>query len=298
MTVAEQAWIDNSLARLEALHGEREQAEAYGDADKLAEIDEEIASLTEVLETVADASGPINLPAANAPVPQAPVAPAPVAYAPAPHSTAPHPTVAPAPSPYSAPQGGTAPQPPVMAPFAAPYSPFAAPGTTAPQAAFTGVPQGAPGMTAPHAAVGQQPFTPPMGAMDSTMGSIDDLDEYRSSKLPMILVAAFVLIAGGVGAFVLLGGDKAEVKVAPATPQETQVITAAEVPEDTQEPNVAKGGAADRTPPTQLGSGSEPKPGAGRSGSNRSGAPKRTTAPKKTERELNLGSSRDPLSGV
>ena len=67
MTAAEQAWIDNSLARLEELHTDRQRFEAYGQADKLAEIDEEIASLTEVLETVADASGPINLAAANAP---------------------------------------------------------------------------------------------------------------------------------------------------------------------------------------------------------------------------------------
>lgn len=70
MTAAEQVWIDNSLARLEELHAQRDQVEAAGQLDRLAEIDEEIVSLTEVLESVADASGPINV-AANAPEPSA-----------------------------------------------------------------------------------------------------------------------------------------------------------------------------------------------------------------------------------
>ncbi len=98
---ADETWIQSSLARLETLEVQREQFAASGQTDRLAETDEEIRSLYEVLESVADDGEPETAPAngggpaiAVAPmhaVPQqappgmaaAPVAAAPVAAAPA-----------------------------------------------------------------------------------------------------------------------------------------------------------------------------------------------------------------------
>ncbi len=85
MTAAEQDWVQQSLARLEQLEQQRVHLEASGQIDRLAEIDEEIASLYEVLESVAEDSesqAPAN--PAVAAVPAA--APAPMMAAPAPTS--------------------------------------------------------------------------------------------------------------------------------------------------------------------------------------------------------------------
>lgn len=54
MNAVEPDWVQQSLARLEQLEAHREQLEAAGQIDRLAELDEEIASLYEVLESVAD----------------------------------------------------------------------------------------------------------------------------------------------------------------------------------------------------------------------------------------------------
>lgn len=253
MTAAEQAWIDNSLARLEALHEQRESIEAAGQLDKLAEIDEEIASLTEVLEAVAQESGPINV-AANE---QAPVAVAqPVAQPMA------QPMAQAAAQPFAAP----------AQPFAAPAQPFAAP---------------APAMAPPQ----------PTPMMDVPM---DDDMEFKKSKAPLFIAAAVILVGGGVAAFLTLGGaQKAEEPAAPAAPTETKVITAAEVPEDTQEPVVAKGADADRTPGMEIKeSSSGPAKSSNRSGKLRNGGSKRSGKEDGDSRNLDLGKSRDPLAGV
>ncbi len=123
MTAAEdEAWIQNSLARLESLETQREQLEATGQTQKLAEVDEEIRSLYEVLESVAgdDDSEQVTAPAAVAPVaavPAAAPAAAPVMAA-APAAAPPVMAAAPAADPYGAPgmaaDAGMA--PPVMEP--------------------------------------------------------------------------------------------------------------------------------------------------------------------------------------
>lgn len=109
MTAAtDEAWIQNSLARLEALEAQREQLAAAGDTAKLAEIDEEIQGLYEALEAVADdddGDAPANEAAPVAPVAQA----APVAAAAAPVAAAAA-AIANAPAdPFGAPPAASAP---------------------------------------------------------------------------------------------------------------------------------------------------------------------------------------------
>ena len=264
MTAAEQAWIDNSLARLEELHTQREPVEAANDIERLAEIDEEIASLTEVLETVADASGPINV-AANTPAPVAAVAPVAVAAQPIHAQPAPAQALAPvaaAPAPHA--------------------DPFAIQAQPAPQGGFGGA--------AP--AVAAMP-------MAATTDYVDDDEFSPKSRMPLVIGLLVLVVAGG-GAFAYTQSGKEEDK-APAAPQETKIITAAEVPEDTQEPEVAKGGEADRTPGTEFAKSKSPKPSGGRT--NRRGNSGRSSRrnsgkSKGNSHELNLGKSRDPLAGM
>ncbi len=81
---ADEAWIQNSIERLESLEAQREQLAAAGQTDKLAELDEEIRSLYEVLESVAG-DGDAEEPSANEVAPAvaaAPMAAAPMAAAP------------------------------------------------------------------------------------------------------------------------------------------------------------------------------------------------------------------------
>ncbi|MCH9681359.1 MAG: hypothetical protein K0V04_08000 [Deltaproteobacteria bacterium] len=108
---ADDTWIQSSLARLEELESQREQIAASGQTDKLTELDEEIRSLYEVLESVAsDDEG--GAPSANegvAPVAVAPVHAAPAAVAAAPMAAAPF-----AAAPMAAPMGA----PPMGAPAA------------------------------------------------------------------------------------------------------------------------------------------------------------------------------------
>lgn len=119
MNAAQPDWVQQSLARLESLEAQREHLEATGQSDRLLELDEEISSLYEVLESVAEQDGD---PAANA------AGPAPMA-APAAAMAAPVPGPFDAPTPFSpAPMGpppggdpfGAAPQPQQMHAPAAP----------------------------------------------------------------------------------------------------------------------------------------------------------------------------------
>ena len=59
MNAAQPDWVQQSLARLEMLEAQREQLESSGQLDRLPEIDEEIASLYEVLET-GEILGPVE----------------------------------------------------------------------------------------------------------------------------------------------------------------------------------------------------------------------------------------------
>ena len=86
MTATNEAWISDSLARLEQLEAQREHLAQAGRTDALAELDEEIKSLYEVLESAAENDDA----AANSPGPaqQQP-------------ASVPHPAFGP--TPYSAP---------------------------------------------------------------------------------------------------------------------------------------------------------------------------------------------------
>jgi len=237
MTAEQQVWIENTFARLEQLQADREQAEAAGQQDRLAEIDEEVATLTEALESVADDADP--------------------------EGAAPSPAVAAA---------------PVAAPVPAPSSPFGAP---------------APQMAAAPVAAPQSFDSPGMG---QPMTMDDYADDYEpKSKLPAIAIGVLLLAGIGGGAFYAMGGTKEPAPVVDKTPQEAKVITAAEVPEDTQEPVVAKGGDADRTPGTEINQ-LTPRPSGKSNRPNNHGS--RKPAKKSSARDLGLKKSRDPLSGV
>ena len=313
MTAAEQAWIDNSLERLEALHAEREQVVASGDANKLAEIDEEIASLTEVLEAVADASGPINVAAANEAQPAAPAVTDRYRPVPMVDTTQRQPAVQQAPMPgTAAPQGLTQRQPAVVPEqpkvterMPAYGQPQAVPDVA--QAPMGQVPQGQPGGTMPNPAYTQA--APPVSApIDTSMdygGYDDDLDMPKKSPMIWVAVVGIVLVLGGVGAFFAMQGGGEEETKKPAEPQEAKVITAAEVPDDTSEPVVAQGAAGDRTAGTVIKeSGTAPaadnsgkRSGGNRSGNRNSGNRNRGKS-KDDGRNLKFEDSRDPLSGL
>jgi hypothetical protein len=110
MTAAQdEGWIQGSLARLETLEAQRQQLAAKGQTAALAEVDEEIRALYEVLESAAgDEQAPANMGMA----PAMSVAPPPMSVAPPPMSVAPPPmSVAPAPMGMAPPPMGMAPTP-------------------------------------------------------------------------------------------------------------------------------------------------------------------------------------------
>lgn len=220
--MTDEAWIEQSLARLESLEAQKAQYEAAGQPVP-AELDEEIGALYGVLESAAD---------------EAPAAPAPAA--------------APAPSmndPFAAPAGG-----PVIA-------------------------------------------APAMSASPASMDDYDD-DFKPKGKGGLFAVVAVVLLAAGGGGYWYMTQQKAP-EVKPEPQGETKVISASSVPEDTQEPQAAKGGAADKTPGTEIPEGgAEPRRGGGGGGGGGKKTPRKTTK-KDDGRKVKIDSDdRDPLAGI
>lgn len=264
MTAAtDQAWIENSLARLEQLEAQREQLAASGRTDKLAEIDEEIRSLYEVLESVAEdepAPAPANV---AAPVAAAPIAAAPMGASPG--------MAAPA-----APMGG--------APMT-PMTPMGGGAVGAAQGMAPAPPMGAPGMGDPM-------------MMGGDVGFDDDVKPPRS-PLPFILIGLLVVGGGGFGAYKAFIEKKPEPKqeyTGPAT-----VIKAGAVAEDTQEPQVAKGADADRTEGTNFkeGSSSDDASKTKRRTGGGSSRPRNSGRGKKDDgNKVDFAKSDDPLAGV
>lgn len=252
----DEAWIQQSLARLEALEAQREQLEATGQAAKLAEVDSEIRALYEALESIADDDEAADEEAETRVQVQA----AEVASA------------------------------------AAPAMAASAPGQPAP-AGFGGSPFDAPAPAAPA----------PMGVsydagFDGSMGGYDDDIDVSppKSKAPMVLLGLVVVGAlGGGGWFYMQNQPKAE-PAAPAAPAEPQVIMSAEVPEDTQEPDAAKGVDADRTPGTEVKSSGRSRSPSRSSNRSRSRSRSDRSRPKKDDgRKIEVGGdSRDPLAGL
>lgn len=254
MQASNEAWIQDSLARLEQLESQREQLATSGRADQLAELDEEIRNLYEALEAAADdgTSSAANSPQWSAAPAAPPFAPQPAPFAAAPFSPA---------------------------PFAAAPAPFA------PQpAAFE---QAAPAS-----------FAPAPQTIDYS--SVSDDDVSGGSKTPIIAAAIVAVLAiGGAGAWYMTRGTAEPAK--PTAPVgEAKVIGAGEIPADTQDPNVAKGGAADRTPAQVIKERAEQnerrpssRPSSGSSGPSRPREPE-----KPTRGPIKVGSSDDPLAGV
>ncbi len=232
MTGTNEAWIQDSISRLEQLEAQRERLSAAGrGGTELAELDEEIASLYEVLEAAAD-----NAPSANG-------APAAAASAsPAPRSVV-HP---------------------------APDSPFASPLAAAPL------------RTAPDA--------PRFDA------SVDD--EPKSNTGVMMAVLAVVLLGGG-GAGAWYFTRQQQVAPPPAATGPATIIQGGALPEDTQEPRVAKGGDASRTPTQVIKERPEPdrRPGP-RPSSAGTTRPTREKPAKDPSGGIQGAKNNDPLAGL
>lgn len=233
MTTANEAWIQNSLARLEALEHQRAQLASGGHADQIAELDEEIRTLYEALEAVAEESDDTD----DTDVSAAPAAPA--------------------------------------GPFAEAASPFSDPSSL-----------GVGPATAAHGA-------PVFSAMSSDPSDVDfDLEPKRGTSPIIIAVVAVVALVGLGGWYVSQSGTP---EPAPAQPDAPKVITASEIPDDTQEPDVARGADASRTQGTRFKEGSTPQP---RKSSSSSSRPRSSSTAEKTPEKIKLDSSRDPLAGV
>jgi hypothetical protein len=248
MTAAEQDWVQQSLSRLEQLETQRMQLEAQGPSDALAEIDEEIASLYEVLESVAD--DPPSDAAANPAMAAVPMA------APAAAMAAP-------------------------APFGVQAPPLAAP------------------MSTPFAA------GPAMAEPSSFGGGYDASydDDVPKSKTGLILGIVAVLVVGaGVAGFMVT--QKEEAAPAEAAPSEPgKVLQAGAIPDDTSEPQVAKGADADRSRGTEFKEGSSrasaPAPRSGSSNKSSRSSSRSKSRDKSDDRAINVKSSKnDPLAGV
>ena len=273
MNAAQPDWVQQSLARLEALEAQREQLEAAGQYDRLAELDEEIVSLYEVLESVADDgdSGAANM-GEGAPPVQAPAQAWPPEAAP--------------PAEAWPPQGAS-----VAAPAAALAAPM--PGPFDAPSPYDGGPFGAPPVGAPVQA-------PPAAFGGGGFEGYDDVDDTpRSSKAPLVILGILVLVGAGVGVAMTMGGQ--EPPPAPAEPAgPAKVISSSEIPEDTQEPKAAQGLDVDQSEGTRFKESKGGDSDRRASSSSHSSSRPRSKADKpSTDRTIKFdGKSKDPLGGV
>ncbi|MCX4239291.1 hypothetical protein [Paraliomyxa miuraensis] len=260
MTAAtDEAWIENSLARLETLEAQRQQLAASGQTAALAEVDEEIRALYEVLESVAggDEEGQAQQAPANMGMPAAPMGMAPPMQAP-PMGMAP---------PMQAPPMGMA--PPMQAP------PMGmAPMGMAPD-------MGVPTMVEPSPSLGLDDIKPPRG------------------PLPIILVGLLVVGGGAGAFFMMNKGGSEEVKAAPTEPakiiqagdiaedtQEPNVAKGADV--DRTRGTNFKESPAEPSRPRSSGGG----------GGGGSSSPRPKSSKKDDGRKIKVVDSNDPLAGI
>jgi hypothetical protein len=240
-TAADEAWIQNSLARLEYLEAQKGHLEARGDYSRLAEVNAEIQALYQALEAVADASE-------SAPANASP-------------AMASHPVIA---------------QPMSNVPTPSPF----------------GSPSMAPAAPAPMASV---PFGDDFSGSDYP--SMSGISQIRSPSSAGKWVVVGLLLVGGVGVGGwLLSQGKPETPRPSSQPGDAKVIMASDVPDDTQEPDAARGGSADRTPGTQIketGRSSSRGRSTGRSRP-RSDQEK----PQDGQRDIDVGDDREPLAGI
>jgi hypothetical protein len=255
------AWIQQSLARLETLEA---QKEAYEGAGYLVppELGAEISALYEALESVAGSDGeaqPFD-PAAES------------------HAAMQQAAMSPAGGPWG-------PQP------VAPGAPFGVPPAANPVAPAT---EWGAAVPAHGGYGGMAPATPALGY--ESFG--DDDFEAPKSKLPLAVAAIVAVVAiGGGGAF-LMATNRAEPPPQEPVGAAT-VINASSIPEDTQEPKAAKGADVDRTPTVEISDSPARRstPSKSSSSSRRSSGSSKSS--KDDGRKIRLsGDSRDPLAGL
>lgn len=246
------AWIEQSLARLETLEAQKAQYEQAGQAAP-AELEAEIQTLYETLEAVAD--------------------------------------------------DGEGEEQPAPAPAAVPDDPFGIPPAAAaiaqPSSAMEAAPFGEPMMAAPQAPPDMGMGTDAGMGMEPSVGFDDGDLRPAKSKGPMVLGALVVVGAVSAGGWYMMQQQNA--KAPPPQPTgEAKVIGASEIPEDTQEPDVAKGGSADRTPGTEIKESSRSRSSGRKSGGSRSGGGNRSSGKKKDDgRKIEIGgNNKDPLAGL
>lgn len=260
MTTAAQdeAWIQGSLARLEQLETQRGQLAARGQTAALAEIDEEIHALYEVLESAAgEEQAPANTGMGIAAAP----------------SMGPPLSMAPPMQPMAAPmQPPMSMAPPMQAPMNAPMN--------APMSGFGGAP------------------SMPMDSMAGSSSFALDEDKPSRSPLPFILGGVVVAVLGVGGFFMMSGGNEKDAKPAPTEPakeikagaiaadtQEPVVAKGANA-DRTAGTKYRESADADRSDARRSSS----------SGS--SGASRPRTEKKDEGRKITVEKSRDPLAGI
>jgi hypothetical protein len=260
MTAAQdEGWIQGSLARLETLEAQRKQLAARGPSPALAEVEEEIKALYEVLESAAgEGQAPANTGMAPgmgmAPAPGMGVAP-PIGMAPAPMSVAPPIGMAPAPMGMAPPPIGMAPPPMGMA--------------------------SGPGMV--------------MEPMPSTT-SLEMLDEAKGRNPMPFIIGGVVAVVLAIGGIVAMSGNDKDAKPAPTEP--AKEIKAGAISADTQEPVVAKGADADRTAGTKYREPPPEERDARRPSSGNSNWSRPRSKKEEDDRKLTVEKSRDPLAGI
>src|SRR5690606_516333 len=141
----------------------------------------------------------------------------------------------------------------------------------------------------------------------SSFGPSDlDVDDTATSKskLPWLAAAAGLVVAIGIGGVLMVKKDAAPTQAAPVASGEPKVITASAVPEDTQEPDAAKGAEVTRTPATVYKEPSSSAPATKRRAA--SSSEKKSSGKKQRRdrgsrddgRRVSSADSNDPLAGL
>lgn len=282
--MSDEAWIEQSLARLEELETRKAQLEAYGgDTETVAELEAEISALYETLNDAAAGEGaaPQADTAWSDPSESAPTSSGPLAYGGDDEDEDDDADWAAAAATQS--RGGS--------PLDAETSPFSSsPFSSSSGASFSA--------TDDSGTYGSSGFE-----TGPAYGDYDESDAKSSkSKLPWIGAAAALLVAVGIGGLLVSKkSDSATPAAAPVAAGDPKIITASAVPEDTQEPDAAKGADVDRTEGTVYKESSRPEPKS--RASRKSGGKKRhgSGASRNHQddgRRVTHSNSNDPLDGL
>lgn len=301
--MSEEAWIEQSLARLEELETHKAQLEAYGgDSETLAEVEAEISALYETLNAAAGGS-PVQETASS--------------EAGSAGSGKSEPTSL---TGSGSPMTSTSSfddeedeedEEDAWASVAARHGSTSIASSSAPSAMASSedlfaAPSSAPSLDDPFGGSGSRAFESDDSAtFDSSSFGPSDIDDDAGTskgKLPWMAAAAALVIALGVGGFFMVKKDAGTpAQVAPVAAGEPKVITASAVPEDTQEPDAAKGADVTRTPGTVYKESSAPatkrRAPSGKKSSGKKG--RRDNGSRDEDgRRVSGAASNDPLAGL